>query len=79
MRFVPALRLSLALGLPTTANAKGRHGGPSHAHSPGHVTSNSSSAVPHHSYGTIKRTPAARFAVQHQNLFTTTFRPEQTP
>src|ERR1039457_6180682 len=33
MRFVPALRLSLALGLPTTANAKGRHGGSSHAHS----------------------------------------------
>ena len=78
MRFVPALRLSLALDLPTTANAKGRHGGSSHAHIPGHVTSKSSSAVPRDSHGKIKRIPAAHFAVQHQNLFTTTFRPEQT-
>jgi hypothetical protein len=27
MRFVPDLRLSLALGLPTTADATGGHGG----------------------------------------------------
>lgn len=63
MRFVPALRLSLVLSLPTTANAKGRHLGSSHAHSPDHITSNSSSAVPRDFYGlnSITRvTPSGR-------------------
>jgi hypothetical protein len=79
MRFVPALRLALALCLPTTANAKGRHGGSSHAHRLGHVTSNSSSAASRDSRGKIKRSPTARAAFQHQNPFTTTFRAEPTP
>ena len=75
MRFVPALRLSLALGLPTTANAKGRHGSSSHAHSPGHVTSNSSSAVPRDSHGMnshARITPSARLSLSdHRRLITT--------
>jgi hypothetical protein len=79
MRFVPDLRLSLALCLPTAANANGRDSGPSHAHRPGHVTSNSSSAVPRDSHGKVNRSNATRAAFQHQNPFTTTFRPEQTP
>jgi len=37
MRFIPALLLSLALCLPTTAYPKGGHGGSSHA-SRSHVT-----------------------------------------
>lgn len=78
MQFFPALWLSLALCLPTTANANGSHGGPSHAKNPGHVASHSDSTVPRDTRRKLKRTTAACAAFLHQNLFITTFRLEPT-
>ena len=66
MPFVPALLLSLALSLPTTANSKGGHGGSSHASRSASTHSYSVSSVARDSHGHIKRDPAARAAFQHK-------------
>jgi hypothetical protein len=55
MRFVPALGSSLALCLPTSANAKGGHCGSHHVHRLGRAAIDSSSAVPRDSHGMNSR------------------------
>lgn len=64
MQFVPALLLSPARCLPTTALSKGGHGGSSRA-SHSHVT-HTSFSVPRNSHGKIKRSSSARASLQHQ-------------